>query len=124
MAEFKELNKSAIGARIRKRRELLGLSREELAEQLGVTAKFIDDIEYGEKGVSMKNLYRLKQILGVGADFLLEGAEDGISEEKEIKILQENIMGSLSVCSARQLGVMEQIARLYVEGVVLDEPQE
>lgn len=95
MAEFKELNKSAIGARIRKRRELLGLSREELAEQLGVTAKFIGDIEYGEKGVSMKNLYRLKQILGVGADFLLEGAEDGISEEKEIKILQENIMGLL-----------------------------
>ena len=124
MADFKELNKSAIGARIRKRRELLGLSREELAEQLGVTAKFIGDIEYGEKGVSMKNLYRLKQILGVGADFLLEGAEDGISEEKEIKILQENIMGSLSVCSARQLGVMERIARLYVEGVVLDEPQE
>ena len=124
MAEFKELNKSAIGARIRKRRELLGLSREELAEQLGVTAKFIGDIEYGEKGVSMKNLYRLKQILGVGADFLLEGAEDGISEEKEIKILQENIMGSLSVCSARQLGAMEQIARLYVEGIVLDEPLE
>ena len=118
MAEFKELNKSAIGARIRKRRELLGLSREELAEQLGVTAKFIGDIEYGEKGVSMKNLYRLKQ------NFLLEGAEDGISEEKEIKILQENIMGSLSVCSARQLGVMEQIARLYVEGIVLDEPLE
>ena len=117
MAEFKELNKSAIGARIRKRRELLGLSREELAEQLGVTAKFIGDIEYG-------NLYQLKQILGVGADFLLEGAEDGISEEKEIKILQENIMGSLSVCSARQLGVMEQIARLYVEGIVLDEPLE
>lgn len=57
--------------------------------------KFIGDIEYGEKGVSMKNLYRLKQILGVGADFLLEGAEDGISEEKEIKILQENIMGLL-----------------------------
>ena len=72
----------------------------------------------------MKNLYRLKQILGVGADFLLESAGDGISEEKEIKILQENIMGSLSVCSARQLGVMEQIARLYVEGIVLDEPLE
>ena len=105
-------------------RKMAGWSQEELAEQLGVTAKFIGDIEYGEKGVSMKNLYRLKQILGVGADFLLEGAEDGISEEKEIKILQENIMGSLSVCSARQLGVMEQIARLYVEGIVLDEPLE
>ena len=69
-------------------------------------------------------LYCLLYGQEAGADFLLEGAEDGISEEKEIKILQENIMGSLSVCSARQLGVMEQIARLYVEGIVLDEPLE
>ena len=122
--ELKELNKAAIGIRVRKRRELLGLSREELAARLGVTAKFIGDIEYGDKGLSMKNLYRLKQILGVSADFLLEGLEEGVSEEKERTMLQENILGSLSVCSARQLGVMEKIARLYVEGIVWDESRE
>ena len=123
MTELKELNKAAIGIRVRQRRELLGLSREELASRLGVTAKFVGDIEYGEKGISMKNLYRLKQILGVSADFLLEGMEEGASKDKEMNMLKENILGSLSVCSARQLGVMEKIARLYVEGVVWDEPE-
>ena len=123
MMELKELNKAAIGMRVRQRRELLGLSREELAERLGVTAKFVGDIEYGDRGISMKSLYRLKQILGVSADFLLEGLEEGTSKEKERTMLQENIIGSLSVCSARQLGVMEKIARLYVEGVVWNEPE-
>lgn len=124
MTELKELNKAAIGMRVRQRRELLGLSREELAARLGVTPKFVGDIEYGDKGVSMKNLYRLKQILGVSADFLLEGLQEDASKEKEMTMLRENIMGSLSVCSARQLGVMEKIARLYVEGIVRDEPED
>ena len=124
MMELKELNKAAIGMRIRQRREILGLSREELAERLGVTAKLIGDIEYGDKVLSMKNLYRLKQILGGSADFLLEGLEEGVTEEKERTMLQENILGSLSVCSARQLGVMEKIARLYVEGIVWDEQED
>lgn len=124
MTELKELNKAAIGARVRERRELLGLSREEMASRLGVTAKFVGDVEYGEKGISTKNLYRLKQILGVGADFLLEGMEEGVSEDQEKAVLQENIMGSLSICSAKQLGVMEQITQLYVEGIVRDESEE
>ena len=124
MTELKELNKAAIGARVRERRELLGLSREELASRLGVTAKFVGDVEYGDKGISTKNLYRLKQILGVGADFLLEGMEEGVSEDQEKAVLQENIMGSLSICSAKQLGVMEQITQLYVEGIVRDESEE
>ena len=124
MTELKELNKAAIGARVRERRELLGLSREELASRLGVTAKFVGDVEYGEKGISTKNLYRLKQILGVGADFLMEGMEEGVSEDQEKAVLQENIMGSLSICSAKQLGVMEQITQLYVEGIVRDESEE
>ena len=124
MTELKELNKAAIGARVRERRELLGLSREELASRLGVTAKFVGDVEYGEKGISTKNLYRLKQIRGVGADFLLEGMEEGVSEDQEKAVLQENIMGSLSICSAKQLGVMEQITQLYVEGIVRDESEE
>ena len=39
------------------------------------------------------------------------------SDEKKRK-LNENIIGSLSVCSVQQLDCMEQIARLYVEGIV------
>ena len=56
--ELKEINKREMGARIRARREALNMSRNELAGYLSVTGKFIADIEYGDKGVSLKNLYK------------------------------------------------------------------
>ena len=116
--ELKELDKKEMGARIRARREGLKMTREELSKHLCTSAKFIADIEYGQKGVSIKNLYKLKQILGVSADFLLAGDEVEMPQDEKKKMLSENILGSLSVCSVEQLGCMEQIARLYVEGVV------
>lgn len=119
--EFKELNKREMGARIRARREMLGISREELGRQLSVTGKFVADIEYGDKGVSLKTLYRLKQILGVSADYILEGEDEDISTDEKKRKLNENIIGSLSVCSVKQLNCMEKIARLYVESVVKKE---
>ena len=116
--ELKELNKKEIGARIRARRELLGMTRDEMAKYLEVTPKFIADIEYGDKGVSHRTLYNIKQVLGVSADFLLEGNEAFSSDEEKKRMLNENIMGSLSVCSVKQLSLMERMARLYVEGIV------
>ena len=81
--EFRELNKKEMGARIRARREALNMSRSELGKLLSVTGKFIADIEYGDKGVSLKNLYRLKQVLGVSADYILEGDETYISADEK-----------------------------------------
>lgn len=115
---IKELNKKEMGARIRARREALNMSREELAKKLAVTPKTIANIEYGEKGMTLKNLYKMKQILGVSIDYLLEGDQAFESAEDKRKMLNENIMSSLSVCSVKQLGCMEQMARLYVESVV------
>ena len=117
-AELKEINKKEMGERIRARRESLHISREELGKLLGVTGKFISDIEYGDKGVSLKNLYKLKQILGITTDFMIEGDPVGMDDDEKRRKLSENILGSLSVCSVEQLGCMEQIARLYVEGIV------
>ncbi|MDO4545408.1 MAG: helix-turn-helix transcriptional regulator [Bacillota bacterium] len=116
--ELKEIDKKGMGARIRARREALHITRKELGKYLSVTGKFISDIEYGEKGISLKNLYKLKQILGVTSDFLLEGEAVSLPDGDKKRMLSENILGSLSVCSVEQLGCMEQIARLYVEGVV------
>lgn len=116
--EFKELNKKEMGARIRARRESLGMSRETLAKMIPVSAKTISNIEYGEKGISISNLYKLKQALGVSVDFLLDGDDAYAGMEEERKMLSENILSSLSVCSVKQLGCMEQMARIYVEGVV------
>lgn len=119
--EIKDLNRVEMGKRIRERRELLKMSRDELARRLDVTSKFIADLEYGEKGASVKNLYHLKQILGVSVDYLMDGNPSNQNETEPRKMLNENIMGSLSVCNVKQLRVMEQIARLYIEGVVNNE---
>lgn len=97
--ELKELDRAAMGRRIRQRREVLGMSREDLARRLDVTSKFIADLEYGDKGTSVKNLYRLKQILGLSVDYLMDGDRSDLTEEEPRRLLNENIMGSLSVCN-------------------------
>lgn len=67
--------KVEMGERIRKRRESLGMTREYLSEQLDITPKFLGDIEYGAKGMSLKVFSRLVQVLNVSADYLLAGDE-------------------------------------------------
>ena len=116
--ELKELNKKEMGARVRARRDALGMSRENLAKKLSVTAKTIANIEYGEKGVTLKNLYKLKQVLGVSIDYLMEGDASFIDTEDRRKMLSENILSSLSVCSEKELDRIEKVTRLYVETIV------
>lgn len=116
--ELKELNKKDMGSRIRARREVLGMSREDLGKKLSVTAKTIANIEYGEKGITIKNLYKLKQVLGVSIDYLMEGDDVFLSLDDRRKMINENILSSLSVCSEKELGRIEKVTRLYVETVV------
>ena len=59
--EMEELNFIEIGARIRAGREELGLTHEQLAEQLEVSAKFCSDIELGLRGISVKT-HRHKRV--------------------------------------------------------------
>lgn len=53
----------AIGGRIRKQREYLGLTREQFAEKLDITPKFCADIESGTKGMSVPTLCRIATTL-------------------------------------------------------------
>ena len=63
-----------MGERIRTRREELNISREQLAEQLDVSSKFISDIEYGIRGVSLKRLVLLSSSLLISVDYTLFGS--------------------------------------------------
>lgn len=70
----KELNQK-IGARIRRQRELLGLTREELCNFVAISPQFLSEIERGVKGVSAEMLYNLCKGLGASADYVLMGKE-------------------------------------------------
>ena len=66
-----------IGAKIRQRREQLGLSQQELAQRLGMTQARISEIESGARPhVNLINLRNLARTLGVSADYLIGTWED------------------------------------------------
>ena len=62
-----------IGLRIRKLRELKGYSRKQLSVLSDISAKFLYEIETGQKGLSALTLYKLSENLSVSTDYLLLG---------------------------------------------------
>lgn len=72
-----------IGRRVRENRELLGLTREKLAEMADISTSFLADVEAGRKNMTTNTLYKLCPALGVSADYLIFGRaaadEDNIS---------------------------------------------
>ncbi len=70
---MKTINYHEMGSRIRKQRELLGYTREQLAEKLDVSTKFCSDIELGVKGISIQTLAKLTDLLNLSADYILFG---------------------------------------------------
>ena len=67
-----ELNK-IIGQRIRAERERRKLTREAFAEQLGMSASFVADLERGKSAPSAETLISLSYVLEVSTDTLLFG---------------------------------------------------
>ena len=62
-----------IGQRIRKRRELLNITQQELAQALGVTPQHISVVEQDKRVPSLTFLTKLAEKLGVSIDYLVSG---------------------------------------------------
>ena len=60
-----------VGENVRLYREKAGYSREHFSELMGVSPRFIADVETGFAGVSLTTLKKLCEVLGVSADRLL-----------------------------------------------------
>ena len=114
---LRHLDSKEMGRRVRSRREEKGMSRESLAEKLGVTGQFIADIENGNKGISIKKLYLLCQILDAPADYILAGGFGPEEECAEASMAREEIMSFLQKCDANQLESIGKIAKIYADGV-------
>lgn len=115
--EFRALDQREMGKRVRSRRESLGLSREKLSEYLDVSPQFIADIEYGNKGISIKRFYLLCQVLDVTADYLLAGNVYSNETDRESMLVCEEIMTLLQRCDTKQLKGIREIAEIYADGV-------
>ena len=70
-----------VGARLKERRILLGLSQEKLAAGLGLTFQQLQKYESGINRVSASRLYQLAHLLGVDAPYFFEGLDSGAAAD-------------------------------------------
>jgi transcriptional regulator with XRE-family HTH domain len=64
----------AFGARVRVLRERTGLSQEALADRAGLHRTYVGSVERGERNISLANIHRLADALGVTSAELLSEA--------------------------------------------------
>ena len=115
----KLIDNKDVGRRIRIKRDNINMTRDKLEEAIDVTPKFIQDIEYGNKGMSIETLARLSEALGLTTDYILKGIVDEEGQDIERQAVKNDILGSLKVYDNDQLKVMDQVCRLLVEGTPL-----
>lgn len=74
------------GFRIRLLRELNHYTREQFAEMVEISPKFLYEIENGKKGFSAYTLYKIAQVFCVTTDYILSG-KDTIVDVPELQCI-------------------------------------
>lgn len=82
MSRILNENISDIGKRLKAARERVGLSQEELGQQLGIGRAAVANIEAGRSAIRVEHLLRLPEVLGQPVTFYL-GSDSGLSEDEQ-----------------------------------------
>lgn len=77
------------GERLHSRRSAMNFTQEFVAEKAGISLRFYQMIERGEKSVSLDTLIRLSGILRVSVDYLLFGNLSGTFNDPLAEALGE-----------------------------------
>lgn len=68
-----------VGARVRLRRTLLGLSQEKLGEAIGLTFQQVQKYERGANRIGASRLWDLSRVLDVPVSFFFEDMDDSVA---------------------------------------------
>jgi transcriptional regulator with XRE-family HTH domain len=90
---------TAVGAQVRLRRILLGLSQEAVSKIIGLTFQQLQKYEHGTNRISASRLYQLAMILHVPVSYFFETVELDSGQQPSVEPLAvkevENIPGDL-----------------------------
>lgn len=84
-----------VGARIRMRRTLLGMSQERLGAELGVTFQQVQKYERGITRVGSSRLFELSKVLEVPVSFFFDEMKPAIEEAGSSEVTEAKDMQSL-----------------------------
>lgn len=102
-----------VGARIRERRILLGLTQQQLAELIGVTYQQAHKYERGVNRVSAGRLFQIAKVLSVPMSYFYEGVGEGEPQpitprERMVLEIARNFTG---ISNERHQEALSQLAR-------------
>ena len=79
----------AVGNRIKKARERLNITQENISERMNVGPQHISDVERGAVGISIDMLMKICETLDITADYVLFGNEAGHGENMLYHIVRK-----------------------------------
>ena len=106
-----------VGARIRERRIMLGLTQHQLAELIGVTYQQAHKYEKDINRVAAGRLYRIAQTLGVEVGYFYEGLhiEGGFVPSPSQRMLLDLARNFLNIRVPRHREAVATLARALAE---------
>jgi transcriptional regulator with XRE-family HTH domain len=114
-----------VGARMRERRMMLGLTQQQMAELIGVTYQQAHKYEKGINRISAGRLRSIAKALGVEVGFFFESAEAGQSGSKpstQQRLLLELARSFIALPSRKHQEAICNLARVLSHSDPLGEP--
>ncbi|OXS56963.1 transcriptional regulator [Cohnella sp. CIP 111063] len=106
-------DKKKVGQRIRKQREALEISREQLAEQIGRVPRFCADIERGQAGMSIETMLSICTLLKLSPNELLLGQDANTTTYDETEL----IIAALNQCTEKQRKDALALLKLFITAI-------
>lgn len=107
-----------VGARIRQRRLMLGLSQQQLADSVGVTYQQAHKYERGLNRIAAGRLYEISQVLGVPISWFFDGMAPGRDPApltQRQRLCLEVARNFAQIGNERHQLALSQMARALVE---------
>lgn len=101
---MKDFSLEQVGKRLRRVRLQKELTREQFAEQVGISPQFLAEIENGKKGMSAETLFKICNRLDLSADYILLGKTSSAQ-------LSDPVQAALNNFSESYLELTEEIIR-------------
>ncbi len=93
------------------RRGDLHMTKEQLADSVGVSTQMISNMELGKKAVRPENLYNICEALGIGVDYILSGRGDDVGEKNAEEMTKNKsfIINSLEDMSPGEIKLIKEL---------------
>ena len=113
--EEKAVNRQEVGRRIQELRLKKEISREQLAVKMGITTKYLYEIEKAKKGFSADTLMKISKTLSCSCDYILQGINEPEKNEKEEEFNSDILNGYSDKECELILEIFERLLELKEE---------